>query len=156
MDLMKRTKAELVQTIESQKTTIEARDKRINELLDENKGLYNTSSSSVTKQVSEVRSKYMKEISDLKEKHSQEIKSLKGLIEVKEKEVERFKSASEVVDPKDVAKLQSELQACKKLLEERSKMFSKYISQYGNLLKIMSGTLGQAIDLNEYMEKDVK
>lgn len=129
-DLMKRTKAELIATINNQKGTIEARDNQVNKL---------KTSAAATQ-----------------EQHQKAITNTRAIIEVKDKEIDKWKSVAESVSPIDTKKLQAERDYYLKKYEQRTQELNAYYTQHGNLLKVLSGTVGQAIELNERLEKDVE
>lgn len=152
-DLMKRTKADLVKTIDNQTATIAARDARINSLLSEITDLTKNAAKHNTEKLEQARANYAKDLASVKEQYAAEIKTLRQLIDTKDREVERFRAA--VDSNNNSGQWQSKYNECQTLLDKRTASFNKYIAQYGNILKIISGTLGQAIELNEYLEKDV-
>ena len=140
-DLMKRTKRDLIQTIENQKSTLESRDKAVNDL--------KTTIESKDKTIENLKE-------ETKKDSNNQIKSLRTIIEIKEKEIEKWKQAASGNDKNKIFKLELEVKAYKDALKERTKQLLKYRSQHGNVLKILSGTLGQALDVNEIMEKEVE
>lgn len=121
-NLMKRTKAELIQTIANMKSTIEARDKSINEMKDQLRNNTRIANENY---------------------------------EIKVGEVERLKGVIKAIEENKVGEKSEEAEFYKRLYEKRTKDLKMYYTQHGNILKILSGVVGQSLELNEYMDKEV-
>lgn len=151
--LEKRTKAELIETINNLTSAIEARDKTVNEYKAEatiNRELVSNLTAEVDakyKQVSELHQVIATRDARLNELHNDAAAKTMQIANLTSKLNE---PATEPVN--DSAK---EAAYFRELATLRSTQLNKVYTQHGNLLKVLSGTLGQALDLNDYLEKEV-